>query len=52
MPLQLAPQAGLERDVAGLPGDRRDAAAAPELEHAAFRALQFTQLTTTGLLED
>ena len=45
-------QAPPERHVAGLPGGRRDAPRAPELEDATFRALQTAQFTTTGVFDE
>ncbi len=52
MPFQVTPK---ERLSATSPACRAIVAtrlAAPELEHAAFRALQFAQFTTTGVFDD
>jgi protein-disulfide isomerase-like protein with CxxC motif len=52
MPFQVTPKAGLS---ATSPACRAIVATrldAPELEDSAFRALQFAQFTTTGVLED
>ncbi len=52
MPFQVTPKAGLSGTSAACRAIVATRLAAPELELAAFRALQFTQFTTTGLLDD
>ena len=52
MPFQVTPKAGLSATSPACRAIVATRLTAPDLEHSAFRALQFAQFTTTGLLED
>jgi len=52
MPFAVAPKAGLSATSPACRAIVATRIAAPELEYAAFRALQFAQFTTGGLFED
>jgi protein-disulfide isomerase-like protein with CxxC motif len=52
MPFQVTPKAHLSATSPACRAVVATRLAAPELEHAAFRALQFAQFTTTGLFDD
>ncbi|HEV3378602.1 MAG TPA: DsbA family protein [Thermoleophilaceae bacterium] len=52
MPFQITPKARLSATSPGCRAVVATRLAAPELELAAFRALQFAQFTTTGTLDD
>jgi protein-disulfide isomerase-like protein with CxxC motif len=52
MPFQIAPKAGLSATSPACRAVVATRLAAPELQDAAFRALQFAQFTTTGLFDD
>ena len=52
MPFQITPKPRLSATSPGCRAIVATRLAAPELEHAALRALQFAQFTTTGTLDD
>jgi predicted DsbA family dithiol-disulfide isomerase len=52
MPLQITPKARLSSTSAACRAIVATRLAAPPLEHAALRALQLAQFTTTGILDD
>lgn len=52
MPFQVAPKASLSATSPACRAIVATRLAAPELEHAAFRALQFAQFTTTGVFDE